>query len=382
MNEKLIIVGGGFSGLFLGSLLRGNAIILEEHSRIGFPEHCAGIISPLTFKLLNIPSSLIESKFYYMNIHIGDSTVTWSGEPLALKLDRVNLESYLLDRCLKNGVDVKFKTRVLDLNENGAVVTDRGLFRSGLVILAEGSKRTFSRKIGLVKHCKDIIGLQARLKCKVYTEAIHVFPCAYSENFFSWLIPIKEVDEAVVGVGGRRKSHLKMYLKGLIKNLERIKLIDQSKIIRLFGGMIVRGPVGKLSKGRILGIGDAVQMSKPISGGGLYPIAVASKLLADKLNLYLDNRLNWFEVLNKYETDIKSLIKSLKYSHILSEFLFKYNCKFLRKILEGMIKLNLSHDLLGKIDYDEHFISLIRESLNLKYQLNMAGIMVLSLLKR
>src|SRR6185295_17604134 len=55
-----LIVGGGPGGLFMAARLaeRGvRTLVCEEHSRVGDPVHCTGVLSADTFPRFNLPDS-------------------------------------------------------------------------------------------------------------------------------------------------------------------------------------------------------------------------------------------------------------------------------------------------------------------------------------
>src|SRR6476646_4308440 len=55
----VVIVGGGFGGLFLASRLASEGfrtLVCEEHSAIGEPVHCTGVLAADSFKEFNLPT--------------------------------------------------------------------------------------------------------------------------------------------------------------------------------------------------------------------------------------------------------------------------------------------------------------------------------------
>ncbi|WP_158308281.1 NAD(P)/FAD-dependent oxidoreductase [Fervidicoccus fontis] len=55
---KTGVIGGGISGLLTSIRLSEsgcNVYLYEEHTEVGLPEHCTGIVSKKTLKMMNAP---------------------------------------------------------------------------------------------------------------------------------------------------------------------------------------------------------------------------------------------------------------------------------------------------------------------------------------
>ncbi|MEM0103494.1 MAG: NAD(P)/FAD-dependent oxidoreductase [Candidatus Methanomethylicia archaeon] len=363
-SVDVCVVGGGFSGLYLSSMIDGDVHIFEEHSNIGLPMHCAGIISPKTFNMLGVSKKFIEAEYDGFVICFNGYKLYWLGKPLALKVDRVGIEQYFYDRCLSKGHSIHLDSFVSFIDVNGLLkVDDDRRFKSNLIILAEGSKRFFSRRLGLINYSDDFLGFQAYVHCRVHSNYIHVYIDGLSD-YFSWFIPIGD-DKCIIGLTVRNSVDVITLMRLLLKHVMDEGLISNASIKRFFSGIVIRGPIGSYGLGRILAIGDAIQMNKPLTGGGLYPICLFSRVLSTLINSYLKGSLNFNSFNSLYSNLFWSLSNKFKFSFRLVRILLKFNNFAFKSLIKGGCRLKFDNSLLSHLDYDEHFIDVVNNPLRL-----------------
>ena len=354
---KVLIVGGGFSGLLLARLLGEHALVFEEHPRIGFPEHCTGLISYKTYLNLKIPQKLVEGSYKKLRINIpkiGALEVKLK-EPV-LRVNRYGIEEYFYNEALSRGSRIILSRTVRNVNPFKGIVDE---VKGELVILAEGVKRYFSKRLGLVKRINTHYSLQLRFKGRVHTDAIEVYVTKLSPNFFSWLIPLYDGEEGIIGVTSPHGKDLYLRLNILLDTLTRSSLIDLKERKYYFGGVVSTGPLGTLGVGKLLAIGDTIGMNKPLSGGGLYPISVAASTLSNIIEEYCNGLLKGNEIVNEYKYRLRPLIRELNYSYIISKIIRLYDYKLLRTIVKGSTLLN-TRNVFHEFEYDAHSMWVLR----------------------
>lgn len=349
MGAPVIIIGGGFSGLLLARLLGDRVLVFEEHSRIGVPEHCTGLISSRTFSMLKAPSNLIEGSYDRLRIVLdeGYSVEIKVCEPI-LRINRQGIEEFLYSEALSNGSKIVLGRRIRNVNPLKGFVDD---IRGDIVVLAEGIRRYFARRLGLIGRGDLYYSLQVRFKGYVDIDFIEVYVTSLSPGFFSWLIPLNDRREGIVGVASRYASNLRDRLNVLTNTLLRLSKIKINRIEYYFGGVFSTGPIGKLGVGRLIAIGDAIGMNKPISGGGLYPITVAAHTLSKIINEYFNGSID--NVVHEYRVELKKLVQELKKSWILSRILRFRGYELIRILARGSKIIDIG-DILGSFNYDEH----------------------------
>lgn len=357
MRERVIVVGGGVSGLFIGSLVGDGIKIVEEHRVIGLPEHCTGIISDNTLHRMNIPGSFIEASFRRFILYFpGGYRIVLKGSPLAVKINRPDMERGLYYKALDKGAKIVLGTRVDFLTSDGRIIFNNKLDKSELIILAEGYKQYFSRRLGLVKMSERIPAIQVRIKGEVNVDHVEVYFSTLTPRYFSWLVPING-EEAVIGLASKENKLIdRLYL--LLRILRKTDRISNYKIKQTYGGLVLRGPLGELTKGKIVAIGDSVGMVKPLTGGGLYPISIAGTILSRLINKYIEGNISLDELKRRYIKEIKYLQRRLKATHQLLNMMNYRIEEFLEVVARGLNILG-SKTIIDEVEYDDHLRNIL-----------------------
>ncbi len=358
MREQVLVVGGGVSGLFLGSLIGDGIRIVEEHRNIGYPEHCTGIISTDTLYRMKIPRRLVEASFDKFVLYFpGGYRIVLRGSPLAVKVDRPGIEREFYYRALDRGARILLGTHVDFLSSNGKAVFNKEVHENELIILAEGYKQYFSRKLGLIKKSIRIPAIQARIKGHVHISNVEVYFSTLTPSYFSWLVPISD-EEAVVGLASNEKSRLIDKLHLMLKVLEKTSRISSYRIQRMYGGLVLRGSIGDLVRDRIVAIGDSVGMVKPLTGGGLYPISIAGTTLSKLINKYVNGSIGIHELKQTYVEELKTLKSNLETTHRLLDIIGYRIEVFLEIIARGLNRLNMN-TIIDEVEYDDHLKNIL-----------------------
>ncbi len=351
--SKIAVIGGGFSGLYLSSLIGDPLIVFEEHKQVGLPEHCTGLISYSTFKSLKLPPSLIEGKYHVMRVFFNDfirnNIEIYVSEPV-LRVNRVRVEEYFYHKAIDKGAKIILGQRVRRLNAKKLIVDDK---QYDLIVLSEGIIRYFSRKLGLISRTKPIYSIQLRLKGEFYDNAnvFEVYVTSLTPGFFSWIVPLGDTGDIIIGVATPRKNSLNNKLYLFKRILERLGKVRVRRELKYFGGIISVGPPGRLGYGKVLGIGDAVGLNKPLSGGGIYPIAYAGKILSRIILGYINGAIS--NPLREYVKALKPLMLELKHSHRLA-LTIRYHDYILPRIITRMFSLMKIKLVIKDFEYDRH----------------------------
>src|SRR5258707_7551861 len=150
----VLIVGPGPGGLFLAARLaeRGiRTLVCEEHSRVGDPVHCTGVLSADSFGRFDLPTvatlnQLADVRF----VSPGGIAVDYrTPAPLATVIDRPAFDRALAVRAEAAGAQIRSGARVtsLAIDASGAQVSvGGGSIRARLVVLACGANYAFQRR--------------------------------------------------------------------------------------------------------------------------------------------------------------------------------------------------------------------------------------------
>ncbi len=327
-SAKIIIVGAGPIGCYLGQLLKQNGfnpILLEEHGEIGKPIQCAGIVGKATIEGSKHP---LTDKFILNRID--GSKVYFNGSSFVLNRDRVAfiIDRSLFDQELSQGLNIEFNTSLQEVQpiKDGYICkTNNGEYFADLVIGADGPNSKVRKSLGFVSDMKLYRGYQFRLKMALeqqnFVEVHYVKPF----TLFTWIIP---EGNGVVRIGTISNNPYQE-LNGFLE-----KKGIKAEIIEKNAGAI---PIGtcQLVKGNVALVGDAACQVKPITSGGIYYGMRAAELLADAIK---EGDLSLYE--RKWNEQFEKEVKI---------------CLLARNVME-----NMSEDVLTKVfSYVKDNVSLI-----------------------
>ncbi len=334
---KVAVIGAGFSGLIFSKyLLKSNIEVdlYEEHDKVGIPEHCTGIVSATTTNLIGqISRKSIVKEFKgvkLLGIKKGIPLIT--SKPI-IKLDRVRLEADLLNDLRDKGGRVFLNKRVKGLS---------ALSNYDVIILADGINGYLHKSVGIGFHGRRIYGVNQEFCMENNEEYFEVkFDPVTSNNFFSWFVPLGE--KIIIGTGAEKMRKL----KDAQRNAREYFGI-KSKECKTYGGIIISGVDDvKLRTGKIIGVGDAIGLTKPLTGGGLYPNSLSAYLM-HKLILKGHNIIESLEAALVFTFGLLHKSKSIS-------LLMQRRPEVIDEIIEIAEKHNIIKQINGRIDYDLHF---------------------------
>jgi len=329
-SAKIIIVGAGPIGCYLGQLLKQNGfnpILLEEHGEIGKPVQCAGIVGKGTIEGSKYP---LTDKFILNRID--GSKVYFNGSSFVLNRDKVAfiIDRSLFDQELSQGLNIEFNTSLQEVQpiKDGYICkTNNGEYFADLVIGADGPNSKVRKSLGFASDMKLYRGYQFRLKMALeqqnFVEVHYVKPF----TLFTWVIP---EGNGVVRIGTISNNPYQE-LNGFLE-----KKGIKAEIIEKNAGAI---PIGtcQLVKGNVALVGDAACQVKPITSGGIYYGMRAAELLADAIK---EGNLSIYE--KKWNEQFEKEVKI---------------CLLARNVME-----NMSEDVLAKVfSYVKDNVSLIEK---------------------
>ncbi|MEM1544831.1 MAG: NAD(P)/FAD-dependent oxidoreductase [Candidatus Methanomethylicia archaeon] len=269
---KIAIIGAGPIGLSIAkklSSLGHSVTVYEEHKSIGIPQHCAGVVSR-SFIERYVGSKHILNRFNRIKLYSPSniSVTLHDNSWFVGVIDRVGFDCELYDRCYEYCC---LGVRVNAVNYRKASIEVNGIIKSyDLVINAEGASHRILGKT-LNPYVDRVPGIQMDLECRlsnVDLDTIQVFFSKLTPKFFIWLLPLGD-GIVRVGLGSSRKPYTRL-IYVLSKHPIISKQIGKYRVLRVFGGWILRGPVLKTPYlGRLLYIGDSAIQVKPLTGGGL-----------------------------------------------------------------------------------------------------------------
>jgi len=351
---KVGIVGAGFSGLLSALKIAKymDVEVFEEHARIGYPRHCTGLVSEYVFNYLGseVGECTLNSFNRYIVRHVSrpNDEIELRFKERVYLIDRPKAEQYFADVVQSYGgiIYLSHGVKSVDARDTSISLMDGSKKRYDLIILAEGSRANIVRKLGLCREIKYLIGVQAVLR--VQNELDHpyvLFGDDLSNEFFGWLVPIDEKN-LIAGLADAVEPYNK--LKRLISRYLR-QFLNASQlsyeITEIFGGLIPMSKPCNQVINKVIGLGDAVSVTKPLSGGGIYGIYRQVRELESLKSLCSPE-----DLVKEYSSRVKRLLHELRLQHLIKDLINrKFNSinNLILKIIDSRI------NCIKVVDYDK-----------------------------
>jgi geranylgeranyl reductase family protein len=346
-DADVIIAGSGPAGAIAAFELASlgiRVLILEKST---FPRYkvCGG---GLTHKIIEeIPfdiGEIIETVIYSIRFSsdFKDVFSRTSPDPLMYCTMRSKLDQFLLEKAIRAGARVLFSQQVIKIkNERDTVCvfTKENLFRSQLVIGADGPASIVARSLGLRQHIEQGLAWEAEISTdpdnlQKYSDTVFLdwgtFPGGYA-----WMFP--KNDHFSIGVGGPAilsKQMMPYYHKFLDYLDFGVSHLTPNPLPNWGGGkgegietlslkswpIPVRTQKGDFHSGRALVVGDAAGLTDSLTGEGIYYAVRSGKLAAKACATLLQGQA---EALKAYSDQVNDelmteLLEGEKIKHIFN----------------------------------------------------------------
>jgi digeranylgeranylglycerophospholipid reductase len=275
LGSDALVIGAGPSGLLAAKEIASHGFsvkILEEHSRVGIPSHCAGLISVEGLNRIGV-----EAGGFVQNTITGGRIYSPDGQwmeirdkrPRAHVVDRAALDQHIAEMALDTGVELATAKRVEKLTLATGIVN--GVSGAGwkeearLVIDAEGSSRRLAKQAGFANIKQEsLLGVNTEVACEIDPTMVEVwFGDEIAPGLFAWVIPTSGI-QARIGLAAKSGDPTRL-LKKFIKN----RFGDTTYSPPRAGLVITDGPISRTSFPGLLLVGDAAGHVKPTTGGGV-----------------------------------------------------------------------------------------------------------------
>ncbi|MFX0074405.1 MAG: FAD-dependent monooxygenase [Candidatus Hermodarchaeota archaeon] len=377
-NFDVCIVGASIAGNYLTFLLTNSnlkIVVLEEHSEIGLPFQCAGIISQKLSKLIEFPEEIVLNRVKTAKIVSSSGEyIKLSGDEQPYIIDRVALDRYYYNEAKEKSnityyLGEKYKSfdYIFDNDKKYVLIeTSKRKIKTRFLIGCDGPFSSVGRELNVRN--KVLYASQIRITANFNkNEAVMYFNPQWKE-LFGWIVP-EGNNICRVGIAAA---------KGVNKSFNRyldVLGLDIDEKIDQQGGIIPYGIMNKIAFDNILLLGDAAGQVKATTGGGIVMLLTAAKFAAKCVQLCFTNEdfskrfiTKWYE-----KPCSKTIGRELKLHYFLRLILEKFNNKDFNAFFSIIKENKIEHiiTLYGDMDFPKALIiKLLRKRAVLRFILS------------
>lgn len=377
LDYDVVVVGAGPGGSTAARCCAqaGLKTLLIEKEKMPRYKACGGCLSLKTIHLLGFDLNAVleniihEVKFTY---RLKEPFCIESKQPMAFMVMRDRFDEFLVKRALEKGAGFLECRKVVGIEEKSEGVevelSEGEKIRGQYLIGADGADSIVAKSLSFLPLREDNSGIG--VESEISFESMVDFPkerlqCIHLDfggvpNGYGWVFPKKE--GLSVGIGGMFREGIRMnprqYLNTLIHGLRYVK---EGRVERITGHPLPSfyNERQRVSRGRVLLVGDAAYLMDPLMGEGIY-YAVRSGMLASEA--IIASKGKGLSPSDVYQAAVQEQIfENLKWALSFSRFVFRFT-KLAYRTLKHYRELgNLYLQVLeGKETY-QGFVTRVKE---------------------
>jgi geranylgeranyl reductase family protein len=358
-SHDVIVVGAGPAGATLAYELAkmGIGVLVLEKEKLPRYKCCAGGVTSKATKLLDFDiSEVVEDVIYGVSFtfNLGSPYRGQHSQPLMYTVMRDVFDYFLVQKAQQLGAVLMDGQKVTQLQVGAdwvEVSTADNIFRSQLLVGADGAYSVVTRELGMGRSIEYIAGIEseivvpeeelAKWKSRVQID-LGCIPAGYA-----WVFPKRNHLSIGVGCLASKARYLDRHYHKFLNSLS----IGSYTIARSSNHLIPTCTKGKLVwQDKALLLGDAAGLTDPLTGEGIYNAIRSAQLAAP----VLENSLLRGEVgLHDYQQIVeKTIMSELRIAHTLSRNFVRFP-----RLAFGMFNRSdgawraICNLMLGEIDY-------------------------------
>jgi len=358
-SQDVIVVGAGPAGATLAYELgkRGIGVLVLEKEKLPRYKCCAGGVTSKAAKLLDFDiSEVVEDVINEVSFtfNLGSLYLGQHSQPLIYTVMRDVFDYFLVTRAQQLRavfMDGQKVTRIQVSVDWVEVSTADDIFRSRLVVGADGAYSVVARELGMGRRMEYIAGIEseivvpeeelAKWKSRVQID-LGCIPGGYA-----WVFPKRNHLSIGAGCLASKARHLDRHHQKFLNSLS----IGSYTIVRSSSHLIPTCTKGRLVwQDKALLLGDAAGLADPLTGEGIYNAIQSAQLAAP----VIENSLARGKVeLPDYQQIVEQKIMSeLRIARKLSKNFIRFP-----RLAFGMLDRSdgawraICNLMLGEIDY-------------------------------
>lgn len=358
------VIGGGPAGsqaAFRLSRLGHSVAVIEAKDTLDSPVCCTGIVSEECLRAFSIDESVVLRHVNSARLYSpsGKELIFARQAPQAAVLDRQRFNCFMAKRAADAGATYYYASLVATASISGTGVTlvchqQTGTteIRSKAAIVASGS-RPPPVGFSLGRLNRVTAGAQAEVTVPSERPVEVYFGSVFSPGLFAWLVPTTP-GKALAGLLAFRRpaEHLQTFLSWL---KGQGKIIDANSEVRL--GTVPLKPLPRAFTDRVLVVGTAAGLVKPITGGGIYFGLLSADIASSVLHGAFDRGDLSARSLSAYGTEVKALLeRELKAGSRARAIYEQLSDRQIDRLFDIMIDQDIANLLLSHEDvtFDWH----------------------------
>jgi geranylgeranyl reductase family protein len=330
-SHDVIVVGAGPAGATLAYELakRGIGVLLLEKEKLPRYKCCAGGVTSKAAKLLDFDISEVAEDVIYevsFTFNLGSPYLGQHSQPLVYTVMRDVFDYFLVKRAQQLGavlIDGQKVTQIQVSADWVEISTADNIFRSRLVVGADGAYSVVARELGMGRSIEYVAGIGSELVvpeaelAKWKSRAQMDLGCI--PGGYAWVFPKRNHLSIGVGCSASKARNLNHHHQKFLNSLS----IGSYTIARSSSHLIPTCTKGRLVwQDKALLLGDAAGLADPLTGEGIYNAIQSAELAAP----VIENSLVRGKVgLQDYQQVVERKIMSeLRIARTLSKFFVRF----------------------------------------------------------